>query len=180
MPMKINVGLNKKIGLPDFGSLGATCSVEFEADHGLLESDLDGFHQRVKNAFTACRQAVQDALTRQQQAQSAGSPAPSSQARSAIPAGPNTAPENRHDNRHGNGAGANGHEASEKQHAYIRQLAGQIKGLGVRKLDTVSQKMFGKPLAAISSFEASGLIDALKSVKAGEMDLNTVLGGAAP
>ena len=122
MPMTINVGLNKKIGLPDFGSLGATCS----------ESDLASFHQRVKNAFTACRQAVQDELAREQQAQSAGNVVPS------------TAPENRHDNRRGNGAGANGHEASEKQHTYLRQLAGQIKGLGVRKLETVSQKMFGK------------------------------------
>ena len=29
MPMTINVGLSKKIGLPEFGSLGATCEVTF-------------------------------------------------------------------------------------------------------------------------------------------------------
>lgn len=32
MPMKLTVGLNKKIDLPEFGSLAACCSVEIEPD----------------------------------------------------------------------------------------------------------------------------------------------------
>ena len=45
MPLKLNVGLSKKIGLPDFGSLGASCHVEVELDGALLRTDLDGFHK---------------------------------------------------------------------------------------------------------------------------------------
>jgi len=44
MPMTITTGLSKKVGLPDYGSLGVTCNVTFEADHNLLDRDLEGFH----------------------------------------------------------------------------------------------------------------------------------------
>ena len=66
MPLKVSVGLSKKIGLPDYGSLGASVYVEYEADSSLLHNDLAGFHRQVKNAFVACKQAVQDELSGEQ------------------------------------------------------------------------------------------------------------------
>ena len=71
MPLKVNVGLSKKIGLPDYGSLGASVHVEYEADSALLQHDLDAFHRQVKNAFVACNQAVQDELAHHHGSESA-------------------------------------------------------------------------------------------------------------
>jgi hypothetical protein len=66
MPLKVSVGLSQKIGLPDYGSLGASCHVEYEADSTLLSTDLEAFQRQVKHAFVACKQAVQDELHRHQ------------------------------------------------------------------------------------------------------------------
>ena len=65
MPMKVKVGLAKKVGQPDFGSLGASCDIELELDGGLLFHDLDGLQQKIQTAYVACRQAVNDELAAQ-------------------------------------------------------------------------------------------------------------------
>ena len=61
--LKLNVGTNRKIGQPDFGSAGASCNLELELDTGLFQ-DLEGLQQVVRRAYAACNQAVQDELTR--------------------------------------------------------------------------------------------------------------------
>jgi len=183
MPLKLNVGLSKKIGLPDYGSVGATCAVELEVESSLLQGDLDAFHRQVRSAYAACRQAVQDELAQHQPGSAAASASDASSApsRATPPAAAS--------NSSGNGSqaqasGQNGpgraQGVSEKQHTYLRQLAGQIKGLGVRKLDTVALRMFDKPVAVISGFQASTLIDTLKAIKAGEIDLEDLLSGKVP
>lgn len=64
MPLKLHVGLSKKIGLPNYGSLGASCSVEVELDSHLLARGSGEFHEEVRRTFEACAQAVQEELTR--------------------------------------------------------------------------------------------------------------------
>jgi hypothetical protein len=67
MALKLSIGFQKKVGLADYGSLGANCHVEFEIDPTLLQSNLDGFHEKARQAFVACQQAVNDQLARQAQ-----------------------------------------------------------------------------------------------------------------
>lgn len=168
MPLKLNVGISKKVGLPDYGSLGTTCNVEVEVDGRLIFDDLDGFHQKVRQAYVACAQAVNDELTRQ-----GATTQPASQSQATA--------RNGHAATNGNGHrnGTNGNHASQKQLNYANQLAGQINGLGVRRLDALANKMCGKPVAGLSSFDASSLIDTLKAIKEGRLDLDAALNGAA-
>ena len=162
--LKLSVSTSKKIGLPDYGSLGASCGVELELDPRLLDRDLAAFHDRVRQAYVACAQAVNDELGRQQHGQS------------HRPSGGDTRGNGNTRNGHGNG---NGHQATDKQLGYARQLAGQIEGLGLRRLDELCERMFHKTLGDLNSMDASGLIDTLKQIKAGDIDLAAALNGAA-
>ena len=168
MPLTLNVGLSKKIGQPDYGSLGASCNVEVELDHALLANDLEAFQQRARQAFLACRQAVNDELARH----TGSRPDSDAGAQSAQAAG------NGHATRPATNGAETGHRASRRQLDYVQQLAGQISGLGVRRLEDLAHKMFSKPLADLSSLDASGLIDVLKQIKAGNIDLEAVLGSS--
>lgn len=171
MALKLTCGLSKKIGQENFGSLGASCQVEFELDQSLLQTDLDAFQQRVRQAYTACAQAVNDELSRHQANHS-----PKTEPAKASVSEP-AKPEAKNGNGHRTGNGS-AQTASAKQMDYLRQLAGQIKGLGVRRLEALSNTMFSKPLATLSSLDASGLIDALKEIKAGRIDIEKVLEGS--
>jgi hypothetical protein len=164
MPLTLNVGLSKKIGLPDYGSLGATCSVAVELPGSLIFDDLETFHKRVRDAYVACAQAVNDELARHQ-----GADPPARQnGNGSSPKAADPEPQN-----------GNGRTATTKQLDYARQLAGQIRGLGIRRMETLCERMFNKALVRLTSLDASGLIDTLKAIKAGDVDLDKVLNGAA-
>jgi len=184
MPLTLNVGISRKLGLPDFGSVGATCNVSVELDAALLTREPDAFQRHVRNAYAACSQAVNDELARQT---TPGMAAPSGSGVPTAAAAPNGhgngAAQAAAGNGNGNGNGTSGngngtHAASQKQMGYVNQLARQIRGLGVRKLDSLTGKMFGKPLAGLSSLDASSLIDTLKAIKDGSVSLEAALNGA--
>ena len=162
MPLTMNVGITKKHGLPDYGSIGATCHVTVELDASVLQRDLDSFHRHVHNAYVACSQAVNDELARQH----AGG-----DQMTALPP-PNRASSN------GSQNGSSSHQASTKQLSYLRQLAGQIEGLGERGLGELAMQLFEKPIAELTSFDASSLIDTLKAIKGGQLSLDASLRGA--
>lgn len=63
MPLKLNVGVCKKLGLPGYSSVGADCHIELELEPGLLEQP-EAFKSRVRAAFVAARTAVDEELAR--------------------------------------------------------------------------------------------------------------------
>jgi hypothetical protein len=64
--MRLNVGVSRKVGLPDYGSVGASCNLDLELDLHQFEHDLEGFQARVRDAYVAAHQAVHDELARLQ------------------------------------------------------------------------------------------------------------------
>jgi len=151
MPLTLNVGLSKKIGLPDYGSLGVSCNVQVELDQTLLLLDLDGFQQKVKQAYLACHQAVNDELHRQQNG-AAGTQVPSN------------------GKGHDGGNGGNGSENGRRKDNTRRATASQIRALDAianrQQIDlpALLQQRFGAQRSGdLAITEASSLIEELNS-----------------
>ena len=172
MPLKLNVGLSQKLGMPNYGSLGASCHVEVELDAQILQQDLDRFHCHVRNAFDACRQAVIEELTRSRAGSHANDLEDDDSQDESQDRDENLASQGIHDR----GMATNGSRAaSERQLDYVRQLCAPILGLGHSKLESLTQQLFSKSMYELSRLEASKLIDIIKSIRAGTFDLDAFL-----
>ena len=64
MPLRLSVGVSRKLGQPGYGSIGAVCAVELELDPGLLRDDPEEFDRRAHSAHAACTRAVDAELAR--------------------------------------------------------------------------------------------------------------------
>jgi len=63
MAIRANVSFSQKLGQPDYGSVGAACSLEIELDSHLFERDPDEFRGQLGLAYLTCRQAVEQQLS---------------------------------------------------------------------------------------------------------------------
>jgi hypothetical protein len=158
MPPKLTVGLNKKIGLPDYGSLGASCSVEIEIDSQVMGRNSGLLQQQVQQAFDACSQAVECELARQMSPQAYAG---------ARHAPGNNSPTNGTTNGHPqNGQHKNGHSKPNGRRATASQVRA-ILGIADRKSIDLAQELksrFGvdRPEDLFVG-DASRLIDDLKT-----------------
>jgi hypothetical protein len=154
MGIKVNVGLAKKIGQPDFGSLGATCNVEFKLDGGFDNGSSEHFHDAVRRAYVACRQAVETEIASNQNANvSNGVGGQHSNSQPTVNRVANYAPNNSSDSN------GNVRVATSSQiraiHAIANRNGADLPGL------LQSQFGVGRP-DDLSIRDASALIDQLK------------------
>lgn len=166
MPLKLNVGLARKVGQPDYGSLSASCHLEVELDQSLLTNDLDGFHTKVKQAFIACNQAVKDELHRQ-----ANNGEPASSAPRTASNG-NGSGHSRRSNNNGNGQsnGSNGNGRSKPRPAtasQVRALHAIANKQSLDLEDLLTQRFQVATPDDLSITQASDLIDELNTNHSG-------------
>ena len=95
MPLKLSVGVSRKEGRPNFGSLGASCGIEVELDASLIWSDPDRFRRMAREAYAACDRVVQDQLRRDDPSPLRVAPETSSPPVPAVPRDPPAAPPDR-------------------------------------------------------------------------------------
>ena len=61
MTHKITVGLQQKVGQPNYGSLGATCHLELTLTNDEARNT-DAITSRIRDAFTCCRDRIAEEL----------------------------------------------------------------------------------------------------------------------
>ena len=193
MPLKLNVGLMKKIGQPRYGSLSASCRLEIELDASLLDGEPDGLQDRAQRTFAVCRRAVEAELAfgdlRKRQSPSSMLAAAErllgDEAAQCGESQDGTAAD-RTANKVAATNGAGKHEpvagerrpsgeapwqpASASQLGYVRRLASQIGRAAVLRVEVLARRRFSEPLAELSRGEANRLINILRAVKAGRLD----------
>jgi len=165
MAMKMNVGVSKKLGLPHYSSVGATCHLEIELDQSLVLLDLEKLHERAKQVFAICRRSVDDELARERVDDCNGRPTRPIQSQATS-----NGKHNSHD--------AALRPASRQQLEFARRLAERIPGLGAGRLDALARNLFEKPMTELSSRAASELIDVLRNMKSGKSNRLTILSAA--
>ncbi|MBR9804684.1 hypothetical protein GYB59_24640 [bacterium] len=164
MAINLSVGLHKKIGQPDYGSLCASCQVDIEIDRILLDGNLSDFHQQVRELFAACQQSVEDQLARQQQEPGAaaanGHNSNGHHSNGHHPNGNGHARANGNGYRNGHGSRtANGRLATASQVRAIHAIANQQR---LNLPDELNRRFGVSRPDDLTLSQASELIDAIK------------------
>jgi hypothetical protein len=174
MPLKLNVGLSKKIGQPNYGSLGASCHLEIELDAQLMTRDRDEFDQQVQQAFVACSLAVQGELDRH--VSSPQPPAASPQVPAEVPHGNGQATDHNHGSTNGaSRGGTNGQSAPDQNRRKRRRAtSSQVRAIFAIanrqnvNLDQALRDRFGvEHPSELNVSDASHFIDELQLLAAG-------------
>ena len=153
MPMKLNVGLSRKVGEPNYGSRGASVNLELELDNSLVEQP-DRLRERIRQLFQLAKASVDEELNGVGHQLANGS-------------GIDQYRMNGNGSSNGNGRSSNGHgprRATGSQVKAIHAIAGRNR-IDVGRLVQDRFKVSRPDELSIS--DASTLIDELKAAQTG-------------
>lgn len=139
--IKLNAGVSRKVGEPNYGSRGATVNVELELESAAAQ-DAHVLHDRIRKLFAVARDAVAEEL-----------------GLSSQPASPAAKPP-----AQANGNGGSARPASEAQ---IRAINAICSRLGMDP-HAEAHRRLGRGIQDLTLPEASSLIDQLKAVQNGQ------------
>ncbi len=149
MPVKLNIGLSRKVGEANFGSRGASVNLEVELDSGII-SDQQRFQERVRALYAQARQSINAELDLPSQAPAIEQP---------------VVQRNGHASAHnGNGIRQEGGSATQSQ---VRAIFAIARRNRVDPKDLVLERFGLDRPEDLSIRDASSLIDDLKRGVAG-------------
>jgi hypothetical protein len=151
MPLKLNVGLNKKIGEANYGSRGASVNVELELDSGLV-TEPGKLQERIRQLFGVVRASLAEELKGHSNGQARSSDRP-----------PVNQPQT-----NGNGTGQRSDNGQKTQprpatQSQVRAIGAIAKRLQLDLDDLLRTRYQVRRTQDLSIKEASQLIDELKS-----------------
>ena len=145
MPLILTVSQSKKIGEPNYGSKGASVTLQIEVDSSMA-NDPSRLQQQIQKLFQQSRAAVEQELI--------GRDAPPAEPRNSSPPA----------NGNGNGSRTNDRRATQSQVRAIHAIANRQK---INLVPLLSQRFqVGRP-EDLSISEVSQLIDSLKTEPVG-------------
>lgn len=172
MPLKLNIGLSRKVGEDNYGSRGASINLEVELDQGVL-NDPEQLRCRVQDLYQLARSSVDEELRR--------SADPDPREVSSVNGNGNGNGHARHhdagyENGHtssGHSSGGNGHryngphqnriEVARATQSQIRAIFAITKRQGLDSHKIISDRFHVHKMEDLTIREASSLIDELKN-----------------
>lgn len=145
--IKLNCGVSRKVGEPNYGSRGASVNVELELESATVQ-DPKLLHEKIRRLFALAKTSVDEELGL------ANAP--------AMPPASNPAPNSQPP--HHTGAPANGNGGKPATDSQLRAIWAISNQLGLDQ-DAEAHRMYQRPASQLSVPEASRLIDHLKQVQ---------------
>jgi hypothetical protein len=162
MPMKLNVGLSRKVGEPNYGSRGASVNLELELDASLVEQP-ERLRDRIRQLYQLANESVDAELNGHSHAPANGHSQEHGLDRYRMNGnghGYNNASGNGHSQSNGNGP----RNATTSQVKAIHAIASRNR-IDVSRL--VQDRFHVQRPDDLSISDASTLIDELKSAQSG-------------